>query len=126
MTVDGPSPGPLGPGLFRGQDLSAVLGGAPRDAADALDRAGRHPGEPVGGGPRARKKTFPVPAALGSPTARWLPALLARDGHAEEAAALIEAAGGRTAARAEARAHTAAARELTEPLDSLVGRAPWP
>ncbi|WP_437115307.1 hypothetical protein [Streptomyces flaveolus] len=71
-----------------------MLGGAPRDAADALDRAGRLLGEPVGGGPRALKKTFPVPAALGSPTARRLPALLAPDGHAEEAAALIEAAGG--------------------------------
>ncbi|WP_437115006.1 hypothetical protein [Streptomyces flaveolus] len=117
-----------------------MLGGSPRDTADALDRAGRHLGKPVGGGPRARKKTFPVLAALGSPTTRRLPALLGPDGHAEEAAALIEAAGGRTAARAEARAHTAAARELlttappaagaaealTEPLDSVVGRAPWP
>ncbi|WP_030989761.1 hypothetical protein [Streptomyces sp. NRRL WC-3744] len=56
--------------------MGAVLGGAPRDTADALDRAGRLLGEPVGGGPRARKKTFPVPAALGSPTARRLPALI--------------------------------------------------
>lgn len=103
-----------------------MLGGAPRDTADALDRAGRHPGKPVGGDPRARKKTFPVLAALGSPTARRLPALLGPDGHVEETAALIEAAGDRTAAPAEARARTAAAREVTDLLDSLVGRAPWP
>ncbi|CAM5542471.1 hypothetical protein SCANM63S_08931 [Streptomyces canarius] len=137
--------------------LGATLGGAPRDTADALDRAGRHlgvafqlvddvlgiwgdpavTGKPVGGDLRERKKTFPVLAALGSPAARRLPALLGPDGHAEEAAALIEAAGGRTAALAEARTHTAAARELlataslatgaaealTELLESLVGRA---
>lgn len=118
--------------------LGATLGGAPRDTADTLDRAGRHlgvafelvddvlgiwgdpavTGKPAGGDPRERKKTFPVLAALGSPAARRLPALLGPDGHTEEAAALVEAVGGRTAALAEARAHTAAARELltTAPL----------
>ncbi|MEV5145690.1 polyprenyl synthetase family protein [Streptomyces sp. NPDC052727] len=137
--------------------LGATLGGAPPDTADALDRAGRHlgvafqlvddvlgiwgdpavTGKPVGGDLRERKKTFPVLAALGSPAARRLPALLGSAEYAEEAAALIEAAGGRTAALAEARVHTAAARELlttaplaagaagelTELLESLVGRA---
>ncbi|MFH9661094.1 polyprenyl synthetase family protein [Streptomyces sp. NPDC017248] len=112
--------------------LGAALGGAPEDTVQALDRAGRHlgvafqlvddvlgiwgdpavTGKPVGGDLRERKKTFPVLAALGSPAARRLPALLGSAGHAEEAAALIEAAGGRTAALAEARARTAAAREL--------------
>ncbi|MFJ4580072.1 polyprenyl synthetase family protein [Streptomyces echinatus] len=137
--------------------LGATLGGAPQDTADALDRAGRHlgiafqlvddvlgiwgdpavTGKPVGGDLRERKKTFPVLAALGSPAARRLPALLGDPGHAQEAAALIEAAGGRAAALAEARDHTAAARrllgtaplaagpagELTRLLDHLVGRA---
>ncbi|CAM5542513.1 dimethylallyltransferase [Streptomyces canarius] len=41
-------------------------------------------GKPVGGDLRERKKTFPVLAALGSPAARRLPALLGPDGHAEE------------------------------------------
>jgi geranylgeranyl diphosphate synthase type I len=136
--------------------LGATLGGAPQDTVDALDRAGRHlgvafqlvddvlgiwgdpavTGKPVGGDLREGKKTFPVLAALGSPAARRLPALLGSCEHAR-AAALIETAGGRTAALAEARTHTAAARqllgtarlaagpaeELTRLLDHLAGRA---
>ncbi|WP_030741375.1 polyprenyl synthetase family protein [Streptomyces sp. NRRL S-31] len=112
--------------------LGAALGGAPRDTVAALDRAGRHlgvafqlvddvlgiwgdpavTGKPVGGDLREGKKTFPVLAALASPAARRLPALLGSAEHAREAAALVEAAGGRTAALAEARARTAAARDL--------------
>ncbi|MEU2225973.1 polyprenyl synthetase family protein [Streptomyces sp. NPDC018347] len=112
--------------------LGAALGGAPRDTVAALDRAGRHlgvafqlvddvlgiwgdpavTGKPVGGDLREGKKTFPVLAALASPAARRLPALLGSAEHAREAAALVEAAGGRTAALAEARARAAAARDL--------------
>ncbi|MEU0335225.1 polyprenyl synthetase family protein [Streptomyces sp. NPDC006193] len=99
--------------------LGAALAGAPPATVGALDRAGRHlgvafqlvddvlgvwgdpavTGKPVGGDLRERKKTH-LPALLGSP------------GREKDAAALIEAAGGRTAALAEARAHTAAARAL--------------
>ncbi|MFJ7151349.1 polyprenyl synthetase family protein [Streptomyces sp. NPDC100445] len=112
--------------------LGAALAGAPGATVGALDRAGRHlgvafqlvddvlgiwgdpavTGKPVGADLRERKKTFPVLAALASPAARRLPALLDRPGRAEEAAALVEAAGGRAAALAEARAHTATARRL--------------
>ncbi|MEV6114425.1 polyprenyl synthetase family protein [Streptomyces sp. NPDC052109] len=112
--------------------LGAVLGGADEGTAGALDRAGRHlgvafqlvddvlgiwgdpavTGKPAGGDLRERKKTYPVLAALGSPVARGLPGLLDAPGMAEEAAALIEAAGGRTATLAEARRHTVAARAL--------------
>ncbi|MFF7976348.1 polyprenyl synthetase family protein [Streptomyces sp. NPDC007905] len=128
--------------------LGAALGGAPEPAVAALDRAGRHlgvafqlvddvlglwgdpavTGKPVGGDLRERKKTFPVLAALGSPRARHLLALLDSPGHVEEASALIEEAGGRAAALAEARAHTAAARALLAeptlaagPVDELLG-----
>ncbi|GGV04802.1 dimethylallyltransferase [Streptomyces filipinensis] len=112
--------------------LGAALGGAPEATVGALDRAGRHlgvafqlvddvlgiwgdpavTGKPVGGDLRERKKTYPVLAALGSPAARGLPGLLGAPERAEEAAAQIEAAGGRTAALSEARSHTAAARAL--------------
>ncbi|MFH8342603.1 polyprenyl synthetase family protein [Streptomyces sp. AM6-12] len=136
--------------------LGAVLGGADEDTAGALDRAGRHlgiafqlvddvlgiwgdpavTGKPAGGDLREGKKTYPVLAALHSPAARHLPELLAAPGRAREAAELIETAGGRTAALAEARTHTAAARtlltraaldpaateELLAVLDFLVGR----
>ncbi|AKJ15080.1 polyprenyl diphosphate synthase [Streptomyces incarnatus] len=136
--------------------LGAVLGGADEATAGALDRAGRHlgvafqlvddvlgiwgdpavTGKPVGGDLRQRKKTYPVLAALAAPAARALPGLLDAPGRAAEAAALIEAAGGRTAALTEARAHTAAARallaqaplaaeaagDLFRLLDHLVGR----
>ncbi|MEU2927406.1 polyprenyl synthetase family protein [Streptomyces sp. NPDC007251] len=136
--------------------LGALLGGADEAVVGALDRAGRRlgvafqlvddvlgiwgdpdvTGKPVGGDLREGKKTYPVLAALGSPAARGLPELLDAPGRAGEAAALIEAAGGRTAALAEARAHTAAARalltqapaapaaagDLLRLLDFLVGR----
>ncbi|MFI9248448.1 polyprenyl synthetase family protein [Streptomyces sp. NPDC053069] len=112
--------------------LGAALGGAPETTVAALERAGRHlgvafqlvddvlgiwgdpavTGKPVGGDLRERKKTYPVLAALGSPAAEGLPELLDAPGRTAEAAALIEAAGGRTAALAGARAHTDAARAL--------------
>ncbi|MFD8839885.1 polyprenyl synthetase family protein [Streptomyces griseofuscus] len=136
--------------------LGAALGGAGEDTTDALDRAGRHlgiafqlvddvlgiwgdpavTGKPTGGDLREGKKTYPVLAALVSPDARALPDLLNSPARTQEAAALIEAAGGRTAALAEARTHTAAARtlltrtplatgaveDLLTVLDYLVGR----
>ncbi len=125
--------------------LGAVLGGAPRDTADALDRAGRHLGKPVGGDPGARRSRGTEEDVPGAGRAR-LPdgpaaARAARPGRARrEGRRADRGGGGRTAAPVEARAHTAAARELlttaplaagaaeelTEPLDSLVGRAPWP
>ncbi|MFL4946294.1 polyprenyl synthetase family protein [Streptomyces sp. MMS24-I31] len=111
--------------------LGAVLGGAPPATADALDRAGRHlgvafqvvddvlglwgdpavTGKPVHADLRERKKTFPVLAALDAPhpAASHLAGLLESDGEGTEAAALIEAAGGRAAALAEAHRHVAAA-----------------
>ncbi|GHE07879.1 polyprenyl synthetase family protein [Streptomyces alanosinicus] len=123
--------------------LGAVLGGADETTAGTLDRAGRHlgvafqlvddvlglwgdpavTGKPVGGDLRERKKTYPVLAALASPAAHGLPELLDAPGRAEEAAALIEAAGGRTAALAEARAHTAAARTLLARAPLAAGAA---
>ncbi|WTI18141.1 polyprenyl synthetase family protein [Streptomyces sp. NBC_00820] len=123
--------------------LGAALGGAPSPVTGALDRAGRHlgiafqmvddvlgiwgrpdvTGKPVGGDLRERKKTFPVLAALRSPAARHLPTLLASPAHAREAAALVERAGGRTAALAEARAQTAAARALLAGLPLAAGTA---
>ncbi|WP_129311289.1 polyprenyl synthetase family protein [Streptomyces sp. L2] len=116
--------------------LGAALGGAPEPVVAGLDRAGRHlgvafqlvddvlgiwgdpavTGKPVHGDLRERKKTFPVLAALGSPAARHLPELLRSPGRAGEAAALIEAAGGRTAALAEAHDRMAAARALLSGL----------
>lgn len=113
--------------------LGAALGGAPEPAVAALDRAGRHlgvafqlvddvlgiwgdpavTGKPAGGDLRRRKKTFPVLAALDSPVAaRRLPALLDSPGREAEAADLIEAAGGRAAALAEAHRLTAEAHAL--------------
>ncbi|MFE0800046.1 polyprenyl synthetase family protein [Streptomyces sp. NPDC058812] len=139
--------------------MGAVLGGAPRTTAAALDRAGRHlgiafqviddmlgvwgdpavTGKPVHGDLRERKKTLPVLAALDAPlpAARRLAALLASDAaDPEEAAALIDEAGGRTAALAEAHRCLGAAeaalaevapgaetaRELRSLLDFLVRR----
>ncbi|MDX3642204.1 polyprenyl synthetase family protein [Streptomyces sp. MB09-02B] len=111
--------------------LGALLGGGPPPVISALDRAGRRlglafqivddvlgiwgdpavTGKPVHGDLRERKKTFPVLAALDSPSpaARRLAALLRSGADPEEAAELVEAAGGRTAALDEARAHVAAA-----------------
>ncbi|MFF4585729.1 polyprenyl synthetase family protein [Streptomyces sp. NPDC001388] len=112
--------------------LGALLGGGPPSAVAALDRAGRRlglafqivddvlgiwgepevTGKPVHGDLRERKKTFPVLAALDSPSpeSRRLAALLESGADPEEAAVLVEAAGGRAAALAEARRHIEAAR----------------
>ncbi|WP_443055165.1 polyprenyl synthetase family protein [Streptomyces sp. NBC_00704] len=122
--------------------LGAVLGGAPTATAAALDRAGRHlgiafqvvddvlglwgdpsvTGKPVHGDLREGKKTFPVLAALDSPdpAARRLASLLERGGDPVEAAGLVEAAGGRAAALAEAGRQLAAAETAltTAPLAS--------
>ncbi|MEV5847124.1 polyprenyl synthetase family protein [Streptomyces sp. NPDC051985] len=112
--------------------LGAELGGAPAAVVAALDRAGRQlgvafqlvddvlgiwgdpdvTGKPVHGDLRERKKTYPVLAALGTPAGPRLAGLLDTPGRAEEAAALIEEAGGRTAALAEARRHTERAEAL--------------
>jgi geranylgeranyl diphosphate synthase type I len=115
--------------------LGALLGGAPPATVAALDRAGRHlgtafqiaddvlgiwgdpavTGKPVHADLRERKKTLPVLAALDSPVpaARRLAALLESDGEPAVAADLIEEAGGRAEALAEARRHlTAGEAEL--------------
>ncbi|AKZ53969.1 (2E,6E)-farnesyl diphosphate synthase [Streptomyces ambofaciens ATCC 23877] len=144
--------------------MGAVLGGAPRTTVTALDRAGRQlgvafqvvddvlgiwgdpaiTGKPVHGDLRERKKTFPVLAALEAPrpAARRLAALLASEPADPEAVAvLIDEAGGRRAALAEAHrclgaveaaltevaaaagtAGAGAARELRSLLDFLVRR----
>ncbi|MEV7506118.1 polyprenyl synthetase family protein [Streptomyces sp. NPDC093018] len=136
--------------------LGALLGGADEDTTDTLDRAGRHlgiafqlvddvlgiwgdpavTGKPTGGDLREGKKTYPVLAALTSPGTHTLPDLLNSPARTQEAATLIEAAGGRTAALTEARTHTATARtlltraplatpaveDLLTVLDYLVGR----
>ncbi|MGC0208921.1 polyprenyl synthetase family protein [Streptomyces levis] len=118
--------------------LGAVLGGADAGTAEALDRAGRHlgiafqivddvlgiwgdprvTGKPVHGDLRERKKTYPVLVALDSPGGDRLAALLRTGDDPAAAAVLIEQAGGRTAALAEARRHiTAVERSLaTVPL----------
>ncbi|MFD4791135.1 polyprenyl synthetase family protein [Streptomyces sp. NPDC058459] len=123
--------------------LGALLGGAPRPVADALDRAGRHAGvafqladdvlgiwgrpevtgKPVGGDLREGRRTYPVLSALASPDGARLRGLLGAPGRTAEAAALIEAAGGRTAALSEARAHMAAARALLDGLPLEPGAA---
>ncbi|MFF4152181.1 polyprenyl synthetase family protein [Streptomyces sp. NPDC001651] len=109
--------------------LGAVLGGAPPATVAALDRAGRHlgiafqavddvlgiwgdpavTGKPVHGDLRERKKTFPVLAALDSPASGELSALLESAADPAEIADLVDRAGGRTAALAEARHHATAA-----------------
>ncbi|WP_328492354.1 polyprenyl synthetase family protein [Streptomyces sp. NBC_00414] len=123
--------------------LGAVLAGAPRETVAALDRAGRHlgvafqvvddllgvwgdpavTGKPVHADLLRGKKTFPVLAALGSPAARPLARLLnsaeALDATAAGcAAALIEDAGGRGAALAEARRHIAVVDACLDSLPS--------
>jgi geranylgeranyl diphosphate synthase type I len=127
--------------------LGALLGGAPPAEVAALDRAGRHlgvafqivddvlgirgdplvTGKPVHGDLRERKKTFPVLAALDSPTpaAARLGRLLESDGPLPEIAALIEQCGGRSGALAESRRHLAAAEtayQLRPLLDYLLRR----
>ncbi|WP_369166610.1 polyprenyl synthetase family protein [Streptomyces sp. R28] len=120
--------------------LGALLGGAPPATVAALDRAGRHlgiafqvvddllgiwgdpavTGKPVYGDLREHKKTFPVLAALDSPAADRLSALLESDADPAEAAALIEESGGRSAALAQARRQvTAVQAALAEvPLEA--------
>ncbi|MFI8003056.1 polyprenyl synthetase family protein [Streptomyces sp. NPDC086010] len=117
--------------------LGALTGGAPAGTVTALGLAGRHlgvafqavddllgiwgdpavTGKPVHSDLRQHKKTFPVLAALAADPvhSRDLLALLdsARplDGRrAEEAAALVDALGGRAATVAEARRHLDSAR----------------
>ncbi|WP_217209755.1 polyprenyl synthetase family protein [Streptomyces sp. AC550_RSS872] len=137
--------------------LGALLGGAPPATVTALDRAGRHlgvafqvvddllgvwgdpavTGKPVYGDLRERKKTYPVLAAFDSPAAGRLAGLLESPAaDPGEVAALIEEAGGRSAALAEARRHVSAveaalagvpleagpAGELRSLLDFLVRR----
>ncbi|MGA5895751.1 polyprenyl synthetase family protein [Streptomyces venetus] len=107
--------------------LGAALGGAAPETVVALDRVGRHlgiafqivddvlgiwgdprvTGKPVHGDLRERKKTFPVLVALGSPAGGRIAALLEAGDAPGEAAELIEQAGGRSAAMAEARRHIA-------------------
>ncbi|MFF7041092.1 polyprenyl synthetase family protein [Streptomyces massasporeus] len=108
--------------------LGAVLGGAGPETVAALDRAGRHlgvafqivddvlgiwgdprvTGKPVHGDLREGKKTFPVLVALGSPMGGRIARLLESGDAPETAATLIEEAGGRSAALAEARRHITA------------------
>ncbi|MFE7272013.1 polyprenyl synthetase family protein [Streptomyces sp. NPDC057623] len=123
--------------------LGALLGGAPPATVTALDRAGRHlgiafqvvddllgiwgdpgvTGKPVHGDLRERKKTFPVLAALDSPAAARLCALLESAADTGEVAALIEKAGGRTAALTEARRHVAAAETALAEVPLAAGAA---
>ncbi|TXS33590.1 polyprenyl synthetase family protein [Streptomyces sp. ms191] len=117
--------------------LGAVLGGAPDRTVTALERAGRHlglafqavddllgiwgdpaeTGKPVHADLRRGKKTYPVLAALagGGTAARELETRLGSarriDGEtAARLATLVEEAGGRTAAREEARRQLDTAR----------------
>ncbi|MGW5169824.1 polyprenyl synthetase family protein [Streptomyces nodosus] len=117
--------------------LGAELGEAPAETVTALDRAGRHlgisfqivddllgiwgdpqvTGKPVHSDLRQRKKTYPVLAALtgNGPAARELAVLLEgteplEGAAASRAALLVDEAGGRAAARAEAREQLNAAR----------------
>ncbi|MGW6013500.1 polyprenyl synthetase family protein [Streptomyces sp. NPDC055210] len=126
--------------------LGAVLAGAPRETVAALDRAGRHlgvafqvvddllgiwgdpavTGKPVHADLLRGKKTFPVLAALGTPAARPLARLLNSadplDGaDARRAASLIEDAGGRAAATAEAHRHIAVVDACLDSLPSTTG-----
>ncbi|MFF7389330.1 polyprenyl synthetase family protein [Streptomyces scabiei] len=125
--------------------LGALLGGGPPPVVSALDRVGRRlglafqivddvlgiwgdpdvTGKPVHGDLRERKKTFPVLAALDSPSsaARRLAVLLKSGGDPREAAELVEAAGGRAAALDEARAHIAAAEAALADVSSEGGAA---
>ncbi|TXS39852.1 polyprenyl synthetase family protein [Streptomyces sp. OR43] len=139
--------------------LGAVLGGAGRSETDALTSAGRHlgvafqavddvlgiwgdpsvTGKPVHSDLRRRKKTYPVLTALtaGGPAAQRLGALLRTgqaldDRAARRAAGLVEEAGGRAAALAEADRHLERARACLEsvalapePLAELLTLLPY-
>ncbi|MFI6648227.1 polyprenyl synthetase family protein [Streptomyces sp. NPDC050529] len=139
--------------------LGAVLGGAGRSESDALTAAGRHlgvafqavddvlgiwgdpavTGKPAHSDLRRRKKTYPVLAALAAdgPASLRLGALLrtgeALDDHAvRRAAGLIEEAGGRAAALAEADRQLESARACMEsvalapePLADLLSLLPY-
>ncbi|WP_406458173.1 polyprenyl synthetase family protein [Streptomyces sp. NBC_00876] len=121
--------------------LGAVLGGAGRTSTDALTAAGRHlgvafqaaddvlgiwgdpavTGKPVHSDLRRRKKTYPVLTALasGGPAAAELAALLRGAGPLDDsavrrAAGLIDEAGGRVAAEAEAHRQLESARACLE------------
>jgi geranylgeranyl diphosphate synthase type I len=123
--------------------LGAVLGGAGPETAGALDRVGRHlgiafqivddvlgiwgdpavTGKPVHGDLRERKKTFPVLVALGSPAGDRIAALLESGDAPGTAAALIEEAGGRSAAMAEARRHITAVETALAGVPLAAGAA---
>ncbi|GGY34194.1 polyprenyl synthetase family protein [Streptomyces djakartensis] len=118
--------------------LGAVLGGAAPETVTALDRMGRHlgiafqiaddvlgiwgdprvTGKPVHGDLRERKKTLPVLIALDSPLGGRLATLLESGDAPDAAAELIERAGGRSAAMAEARSHLAA-------VETALAGLPW-
>ncbi|MFJ5998767.1 polyprenyl synthetase family protein [Streptomyces sp. NPDC092370] len=122
--------------------LGAVLGGAGPETVGALDRVGRHlgiafqivddvlgiwgdptvTGKPVHGDLRERKKTFPVLVALDSPVGDRIAALL-ESGDVSRAAALIEEAGGRSAAMAEARRHITAVETALAGVPMAAGAA---
>ncbi|MEV3973137.1 polyprenyl synthetase family protein [Streptomyces sp. NPDC050698] len=121
--------------------LGAVLGGARPETVAALDRVGRHlgiafqivddvlgiwgdpavTGKPVHGDLRERKKTYPVLVALGSPSGGRLAALLESGDAPGTAAALIEQAGAREAAMAEARRHITVVETALAEVPSAAG-----
>ncbi|WP_443043491.1 polyprenyl synthetase family protein [Streptomyces sp. NBC_00358] len=128
--------------------LGSRLAGAPDRTVTVLDRAGRHlgvafqiaddvlgiwgdpaaTGKPVHGDLRQGKKTLPVLAALNGPGGAELAELLAvshslDDAAVRRAAALVEWAGGRTAAVREARRHLATADGLLADLPFVPGPA---
>ncbi|MFF8289823.1 polyprenyl synthetase family protein [Streptomyces sp. NPDC016309] len=139
--------------------LGALLAGAPATTVDALSTAGRQlgvafqavddvlglwgdpasTGKPVHGDLRRRKKTLPVLAALaaGTPASGRLAALLSVPGPLEgaelrRAADLVEEAGGREAAMAEARGRLDLARAALcgvplapEPAGRLLALLPY-
>jgi geranylgeranyl diphosphate synthase type I len=128
--------------------LGAQLAGAPRETATALDRAGRHlgvafqiaddllgmwgdplvMGKPVHSDLRQGKKTLPVLIALNAPGNSALAELLTSPTALDDrglchAAALVERAGGRTAALREARRHLGSAHALLASVSLAPGPA---